>query len=128
MVNSEDVVTQPERMKQRIGVILLLIGLGLLVASVLIVIDRGTQSPESLPVGSGDVQAATTQLRLLLVALVFLLVILALALLGLVVTVGWGRRFRESMRLGPRRPTATDDVWQMHQLPDEDESETRQED
>lgn len=127
MVNSEDVVTQPERLTQRIGVILLLVGLGLLVASVLIVIQRGTQSPEVLPVASGDVQAATTHLRLLLVALVFLLVILALALLGVVLTVGWGRRFRESMRMGPSRPTATDDVWQMHRLA-EDESETKQSD
>jgi len=127
MVNSKDLVTQPERMKQRVGVILLLMGLGLLVASVLIVIHRGTQSPEVLPVGSGDVQAATTQLRLLLVALVFLLVILALALLGVVVTLGWGRRFRESMRMGPRRPTATDDVWRMHHLAD-DESATGQND
>ena len=126
-MNSEDVVRQPERMKQRIGVILLLMGLGLLVASVLIVIHRGTQSPEVLPVGSGDVQAATTYLRLLLVALVFLLVILALALLGVMATVGWGRRFRESMRMGPSRPTPTDDVWRMHRLA-EDESETKQND
>ncbi len=127
MVNSEDVGTQPERMKHRIGVILLLLGLGLLVASVLIVIERGTQSPEVLPVASGDVQAATTHLRLLLVAMVFLLVILALALLGVVITVGWGRRFRESMRLGPRKPTATDDVWRMHRLAD-DEFETKEND
>jgi len=127
MVNSEDVVAQPERMKQRIGVILLLVGLGLLVASVLIVIHRGTQSPEVLPVVSADVQAATSHLRLLLVALVFLLVILVLTLLGVVVTVGWSRRFRESMRTGPSRPTATDDVWRMHRLA-EDEPETKQND
>ena len=124
-MSEENAVEQPERMKQRVGVILLLVGLGLLVASVLIVIHRGTQRPEVLPVGSADVRAATFHLRLLLVALVFLLVILALALLGVVVTVGWGRRFRASMRSGPSRPTATDDVWQMHRLA-EDEAETKQ--
>lgn len=108
---------------RRVGLILLVTGLVLLAISVVIVLDRSGQSPESAPLAvresaPGIARASWLTQAVLLISLVFLIFVV-----GTFAMVRFSRRFRAAL-LGRRAtPTPSEDVWQMHRLPENHEQQ-----
>ncbi len=122
----------------RIGAVLLLLGVGLILASAAIMIhQRALTAPtppepaatpsvqadatgESSPIAQPPSVPSRIAMGLFWVSLTVLAFLLATYAL-----VRWSRRFRMLIIRGPLRRTATPDVWHMHRVPEDPASSTQ---
>jgi len=110
-----------EAHRQRIALVLLLIGTALLLAGVAMVLQHQNtlHTPQAKSVTSQAPEAKLRVAQILKESLFALLVLVIIFGTGTFAFLRWSRRFRQRLLRRPRPPTPSEDVWAMHRLPDE---------
>lgn len=118
-----------EHYRQRIGLVLAVLGLILIVGGVLLVIqyqhDLSEMKSQSQPVSPERLQKTAVVIQWVLFFCIILILIFLVSLLFLM---HWTRRFRAQLFRRKPAPTPVIDVWSMHKLPDDLDDQPSDED
>lgn len=117
------------RQRLRLGLVVLLVGVGLLLVAVgMAMLRGGTSSPEPIaedgvarPAVDGKTRAVVGTM-----ALVFSAILLLVLMLAAVVLVMVSRRYRRHLFRKRQAPTPTDSIWARHKLPEGWSDEARE--
>lgn len=109
------------RQRVRLGLVVLLVGVGLLLVALGMALLRGGTSSPELIAEDGAVRPAVdgkTRAVVGTVALVFSTILLLVLVLAAVTLVMVSRRYRRYLFRKQRAPTPTDSIWSRHRLPE----------
>lgn len=113
-----------ENRRQRIALILVLIGAGLIILGFVLSLDQQEEMETvAKPTTTMSAEQRSSWAQAIRQFLFLMLVILGVFSVGTLAFLRWSRRFRQWLLRKPPAATPDGDVWAMHRLPEDEDSQ-----